>query len=234
MHRFADARPRWRGADWRLMKIRLATSLTALAVLTSSLFTAAGSADASIITWQFTGTVSQIHDSAPVFGQTGSSIPFDFSLTYDTSKGSQMAFYAGAEDLYGYSAAGITAYSLTFGTKTWTVDNLQANTINGNLAHFWTNADLTLGAPTRVVAYFGDADGSLTLGRILNPKSGYALFRSSEIEENIPGSPYALAEGAYALSTSVTPAAVPEPASLLFVGTGLVALAMRRRSSKTH
>jgi hypothetical protein len=34
------------------MKLRLTTSITALAVLTVSLFTAAGSADASIITMQ--------------------------------------------------------------------------------------------------------------------------------------------------------------------------------------
>jgi hypothetical protein len=214
------------------MKIRLATSLTALAVLTFSLFTAAGSADASIITFQFTGTVRPIHNSAPVFGETAEWIPFDFSLTYDTSKGSQMAFYAGAEDYYGYSAAGITASSLTFGTKTWTLDNLQANTIDGNLAHFWTNGDLTLGAPTRLVAYFGDADGILKLGKILHLYSGYALSRSTGIEEEVPGFAFALAEGVYDLSTSVTPSAVPEPASLLFVGSGLLGLVARRRMSK--
>jgi PEP-CTERM motif-containing protein len=201
------------------MKIRLATSLTVLAVLTFSLFTAAGSA-------------RPLHNSAPVFGETAASIPFDFSLTYDTSKGSQMAFYAGTEDFYGYSAAGITAYSLTFGTKTWTVDNLQADTIDGNLAHFWTNADLTLGAPTRLAAYFGDADGSLALGRVLETYSGYSLSRSTGIEEEIPGFAYAIAEGSYSMSTTFTPSAVPEPASLLFVGSGLLGLVARRRMSK--
>ena len=116
------------------MKLRLTTSITALAVLTVSLFTAASSADAAIITMQLTGTVNQIGDE-PVFGQGGSSIPFDFSLTYDTSKGSQVAFVdgdPGEEDFYGYSAAGITAYSLTFGTKSWTLNSLQPEGVLGH------------------------------------------------------------------------------------------------------
>lgn len=216
------------------MKLRFATSITALAVLTLSLFAAAGSADASIITMQFTGTVGQI-DSGPVFGQAGSSIPFAFSLTYDTSKGSQMAFVdtdSGGEDFYGYSAAGITAYSLTFGTKTWTLDNLQPRSVLGNQADFWTNTDLMLGAPTRVAAFFGDADGDLDLGR-LYIKTGQALFNTAEVIENLPDT-YNVVAGNYTLSTSIAPTAVPEPASLLFVGTGLVALAMRRRSTKKH
>jgi hypothetical protein len=54
----------------------------------------------------------------------------------------------------------------------------------------------------------------------------------AEIDEEIPGSAFAHAEGAYSMSTSVTPSAVPEPASLLFVGTGLVGFVARHRMSK--
>lgn len=216
------------------MKLRLATSITALAVLTCSLFTAAGSAHASIITMQLTGTVEQMFDG-PVFGQAGSAIPFAFSLTYDTSKGSQTAFVdsdSGGEDFYGYSAAGITASSLTFGTKTWTLDNLQPRSTSGSQADFWTNADLMLGAPTAIAVRFGDAAGRLDLG-LLYIKTGQALFETVEVTEYLPDT-YNIVAGSYTLSTSVTPAPVPEPASLLFVGTGLVALVMRRRSSKVH
>jgi hypothetical protein len=208
------------------MKLRLAPAITALVVSTFSLFTAAGSADASIITMQFTGTVAQAPGSDPVFGQTGSSIPFDFSLTYDTSKGSQIAFDPGGQDFYGYSADGITAYSLTFGTKTWTLSNLTPQTINGQQADFWTNADLTLGAPTSVVAFFGDAEGALDLGFVY--LKFHAFFSNLDIQQESPDN-YALVSGDYTLTTSVTPTPVPEPASLLFVGAGLVALATRRR-----
>ena len=217
------------------MKLRLAPStITALAVLTLSLFTAAGSADASIITMQFTGTVAE-HFSVPVFGQTGTSIPFDFSLTYDTSKGSQLAFVdadPGEEAFYGYSAAGITAASLTFGTKTWTLSDLLPETVRGQQADFWTNADLALGAPRRLAVTFDDADGTLELGNIYL-KTGQSIFHTVDIYDNQPN-PYTVAGGNYTLSTSVAPTPVPEPASLLFVGTGLVGLVMRRRASKKH
>jgi hypothetical protein len=215
------------------MKLRL-TSLTALAVLTVSLFAAPRSADASVITMQLTGLITQT-EFGPVFGEVGTPIPFGFSLTYDTSKGSQTAFVnadSGGEDFYGYSAAGITASSLTFGTKTWTLANLQPLSTSGNQADFWTNADLMLGAPTSVAVRFGDAEGRLALGT-LYIKTGHALLETVDISEFFPDS-YNIVAGSYTLSTSDTPAAVPEPASLLFVGTGLVGLAMRLRSAKAR
>ena len=139
---------------------------------------------------------------------------------------------SGGEDFYGYSAAGFTASSLTFGTKTWTLSNLSSQTIKGQDADFWTNTDLTLGAPTSIAALFGHGDGVLKLGGIYL-KGGQFLFKNVDISQFLPDA-YGAMGGGYALSTSVTPAAVPEPASLLFVGTGLVGLVMRRRSSKGH
>jgi hypothetical protein len=215
------------------MKLRSVTTITALAVLAVSLFTGAASADASIITMQFTGTVMP-PGAGPVFGESGSSTPFDFSMTYDTSKGAELAFHdgdPGDDDLWAYSAAGITAVSLTFGTKTWTLDDLQPARELGTTADFWTNSDLTLAAPTALQIYFRDGDGSLDLGNVYL-RGGQALFKSVEIHDNSQGGVDGYMIGTYTLTTSVAPAAVPEPASLLFLGSGLVGLVARLRSSK--
>jgi hypothetical protein len=210
------------------MKLRSATTITALAVLAVSLFTGAGSADASIITMHLTGTAET--GSVPVYGQIGSSIPFDFSLTYDTSLGSQVAYLpaSSGEDLYGYSAAGITAYSLTFGTHSWTLNELRPQPVGGIEADFWTNADLTLGPPTKLAAFFSDGDGFLQLGHIYL-KTGQDIFTTVRVNDEDPGFD-GDADGRYTLSTTVAPTPVPEPASLLFVGSGLAALAARRRA----
>jgi hypothetical protein len=211
------------------MKLRSVATITPLAVLAVSLFTGAGSADASIITMQLTGTVET--GSVPVYGQTGASIPFDFSLTYDTSLGSQVAFEpaaSGGDDLYGYSVAGITAYSLTFGTHSWTLTELRPQTVRGSSADFWTNADLTLGPPTKLAAFFSDADGFLQLGHVYL-KTGQDIFTTVRVNDEDPGFD-GDADGRYTMSTTVAPTPVPEPASLLFLGSGLAALAARRRA----
>jgi hypothetical protein len=217
------------------MKLRLASSITALAVLTVSLFTAASSADASIITMQLTGTITNT-EYGPVFGQGPSPIPFDFSLTYDTTKGSQVAFVGGdphEQSFYGYSGAGITAVSMTLGPKTWTLDSLGKQAVSGQEADFWTNADLTLGAPSALAVYFGDGEGSLKLGSLYT-KTSNAIFKLVTIRDETVPNVQRIVTGNYILTSSVTPAAVPEPASLLCVGTGLVGLVLRRRSSKRH
>ena len=103
------------------MTLRLPTLFTATAVLICSLLTVARPVDAAIITLQFDGTVDVSH--GVVFGEDGDAVPFTFSLTYDTSLGSNTAFHAAgstlegwtlAHDFFGYSRAGIADMSFAF------------------------------------------------------------------------------------------------------------------------
>ncbi len=146
------------------MKLRLATSLTAAAVLMLSLATTVRQADAAIITMDFTGTVG-IHSGGVVLGQTGTDIPFSYSLTYDTSLGSMTAFSAAGtstvHDFYGYSRAGIVASTLTFGDMTWTANDLKPLSPSAGLvADFFVDTDLTVAAPTLIWSVFRNSQSS--------------------------------------------------------------------------
>ena len=78
------------------------------------------------------------------------------------------------------------------------------------------DADLTLGPPTKLAAVFGDGDGFYSLGHVYL-KTGQDIFTTVRVNDEDPGFD-GDADGSYTLSTTVAPTPVPEPASLLFVG----------------
>jgi hypothetical protein len=214
------------------MKFRLATSLTATAVLMLSLATTAQPAGAAVITMDFTGTVGT-RDGEFVLGLTGSAIPFTYSLTYDTSLGALTAFSAAGtstvHDFYGYSRAGIVASSLTFGSATWTANDLRPLDINGSglIADFFVNTDLTVAAPTLIWSSFRTSQSRLVLGLANATSSGPQM--STRVFITDTGDPPAntLAIGSYTMTSSMTP--VPEPSSMLLLGAGLIGTASRLR-----
>jgi hypothetical protein len=216
-----------------LMRIRLATSLTAAAVLMLSLATTARPADAAVITFEFTGTYDTL--SKEVFGENGAAVPYSYSFTYDTSLGAQTAFIAAgsdvAHDFYGYSAAGIVASNLTFGNATWTPDGISPLYAAGHTADFWVDTDLTVAAPTLLWAIFESDLGSLRLGNPRYQVSSGLFLTSISTLAKINNFKFTDAIGDMTMETStMTP--VPEPASLLFVSGGLLGLVARARRSK--
>ena len=85
---------------------------------------AINSVQADVISLEFSGTYDTFGQT--VFGLSGSAVPFDYTMTYDTSLNTNsLIIPAGAiidgitfgDSFYGYSLSGITALNLTFGSQ---------------------------------------------------------------------------------------------------------------------
>ena len=219
------------------MSKTLVRLLVVLTVLTLVSLVPVRATEASILKIDFTGTYDTSGDV--IFGQNGSSLPFAYSITYDTSLAPAPVFVpagtlelpgiALVEDFYGYSKAGITASSLTFGTQTFTVSNLQSRSVGGSTADLWFNTNLETATPTKTYAAFRSGGNALALGGVV-VTIGAAAFDTTSMLDAIRG--HAFGD----LTLTVTPVSqpVPEPASILLLGSGLLALAARVRHNSSQ
>jgi hypothetical protein len=140
--------------------------------VTVLLLLACGSANSGIVILSFDGTYDTAESS--VFGQTGAAVPYSFQITYDTSLDTNTEFFGTGVPLgtdttthewYGYSASGIIATSLTFGTQTWSGGDLESRVpADGVEADFWLDTDLSSSTPSRAWLNFDATDGRLQLG----------------------------------------------------------------------
>ena len=92
-------------------------------------------------------------------------------------------------------------------------------------ADLWFDTDLAIAPPTRVWAFFQDSAGELFLGGAVNSSAGLTFRTTSVITSYLTGLD---SFGDLTVATDV-PATVPEPATMLLLGTGLLALATRVR-----
>ena len=168
-----------------------------------------------------------------MFGLSGAAVPYSYSITYDMALDTNSFFFpTGAalgsdvttHDWYGYSASGITATTLTFGTKTWTVAALNPRVpAVGASADLWFGTDISQSAPTRCWVLFSQG-GTLQLG------AGSSAF--GQIFMSLVSSvfdPSAIPPGATSSDLSI--AAAPEPSIMALLALAGVAPRLVRRQA---
>lgn len=148
-----------------------------------------------------------------------------------------------AHDFYGYSPSAISDLDVSFGSKTWDETDIRLWTIDPDVA-VWFDTELVDGAAPSMAMAFNDSEGGLVLGalstsypngpaepgvtRIL--QQGFAaIFDYSSVY-----GPIAInATGAIIHVTEEGGGApVPEPSTMLIMGTGLVGLVLPRFRKK--
>jgi len=202
---------------------------------------AINSARADVISLEFSGTYDTFGQT--VFGLSGSAVPFDYTMTYDTSlntssliipAGAIIDGYTFADSFYGYSASGITALNLTFGSQTWTAADLVPITPSGAYtADIWFNTDLSTATPTRtwIIASIFSPDPlarcyylcELYIGGAFSGFGGVVMFDTRSFINDgllLPG-----------ISSNMVISSVPEPKTsvMMITALGLLGLVGGRR-----
>jgi hypothetical protein len=181
---------------------------------------------AAVVQLSFSGTYNTF--GGTVFGLSGSAVPYNYQLTYNTSLDTNTLYFpTGAllgsdvttHEWFGYSASGITATSLTFGTKTWTVAALSPRIpAVGVSADLWLDTDISVSPPTLGWAFFSDGGGKLQLG---SGASAFGNIFMSPVSSVFDGTVLPLS----ANSSNMSIQEVPEPATiglLAFAGLGVL------------
>lgn len=152
--------PTSRTTRGRLRGLSLALALTV----------GAAAADAAVVRLTFSGTYNTYGDT--VHGLSGPAVPFSYIIDYDTAlEPSPIVYPAGSTLPFtnvptthawrGYSKRGLLAVQVTFGTRTWYLDNLKAQLHSSpQWADLWFDTDLEVATPTRAYLVFDSAVGS--------------------------------------------------------------------------
>jgi len=191
-------------------------------------------ANGAIVELTIFGTVDTF--GSTVFGENGAAIPFAVSITYDTSLDTNTNFFntgnsigadTAANPFYGYSASGIVATDLTFGTGVWdAADILPFEIALGIEADFWLDTDISIGAtPTLGSFSFESGNGFIAFGEVVYSGGDISMENIGFVEDfgtagigNITISGFTLSGGA-----------VPEPSVVILGLAAIPFLCLRRR-----
>lgn len=152
--------------------------ILSVSALAASLL-AAPAVSARVVQVEFSGTYDLF---GTVFGLTGFDVPYSFSLVYDTDlapspifepAGTQTNFPDNStlgQDFYGYDAGGIVSFDFTFGTKTFTISDLNTRPIvlGGPGVVILSDQDFaTTSSTPAVILSIEDIEGLIGIGRVV-------------------------------------------------------------------
>ena len=185
-----------------------------------------GTARAELVTLTFSGTYDT--DGRTVFGVSGADVPYTFEITYNTAldtnplffgTGVALGSYTTTHPWYGYSASGVTATSLTFGSQTWTAGDLSPQVAPGGYeADLWFDADIGIATPTRSwISFAGGSPGSgdLNLGGAGVGINTVEMYQDSSVLE------FDYFSTGYSSRMTISVLAVPEPSTYAMALAGL-------------
>jgi hypothetical protein len=204
-----------------------------IAITAALVFVGIGYHAAHAVSLTLTFSGNYHNDPDTVFGVNGAGpIPFSYTLTYDTALDTNTAFFATGASLgsqttthewYGYSASGITAASVTFGTKTWNITAISPRIpASGVSADFWLDTDISLATPSMAWILFSDGSGFLELGGGMGSATNIVMMSGSAVME--AGSFDDFRTSALTITRDEIQS-LPEPSTWKLLGTGLVGLA---------
>lgn len=187
----------------------------------------------------YTVTIN-IEDGDTVFGESGS-VLLNASYLLDTDAAPVVLISAGTTfgdftypvDWYGYDASAVSAFTASFGTKSWEVDDIELLAPESGIqSHIWFDAPLVHGATPNTWLQLGDEDGDIIFGgNSCGVPNCEMQKEASVIESTLDDMEYGYGYGS---PLTVTITAVPEPRtiSLLLAATAALYLARRKTSCR--
>ncbi len=189
------------------------------------------------VTLSFSGTYDTGYQN--VFGEQETDAPYSYSLTYDASLGEIVHHFNSGDmiedlttphDWYGYSAAGVTETSFTFGTFTWTSIDFDPRFPTVDIgADLWFDTDISITSPTRAWIGLTSLENAPSYLEIGGGIAGETIYLSSNISTI-----YDNDQGHFGDSYNMRIDNVPEPStSSIFVFSAIVILiAVRMKPNK--
>jgi len=120
------------------------------------------------------------------------------------------------KDLYGFDKAALSDFSVTFGTETFTKDDIGIRIPEGGYeADVWFDAPLTDGAsPNTWMVLYNGSGGGIAFGLGTGGNPDYLASRSAVFEQIDPFNSRWALSNQMNVSVSAIPAPVPIPAAL--------------------